>query len=124
MNLDSTILIDLAKGKKSAQKYLQSTQELSISIIVKLELLAGARNKEELKLLKQMTSDLQLNVIHLSSSISHLAENIFIKYHHNCGIGIMDALIAATALNQKQKLVTHNLKHFPFIPNLKTLKPY
>ena len=40
------------------------------------------------------------------------------------GLGLLDALIAATVVGRAGTLCTFNVKHFSMVPGLATLQPY
>jgi len=39
-------------------------------------------------------------------------------------IGLLDALIAETAISENAELATFNVKHYSVIKGLKTIRPY
>lgn len=45
--IDSDILIDASRGNSGAAQYLNSLDEWSLSIVTAMELVAGAKNKQE-----------------------------------------------------------------------------
>ena len=48
--IDTDILIDISKGIQNAAEYIESLKgDLFISVITSMELIVGARNKEEIK---------------------------------------------------------------------------
>lgn len=48
----------------------------------------------------------------------------FRRLHLSHGLGLVDSLIAATALSLNVPLCTFNVKHFRHIPGLITEQPY
>ncbi len=124
MLVDTTVFIDYLRGIKSAKDFLENQQEtLATSIIVVMEIIAGLKNKSQIKSFLTLLYKLDIEIIHISSSISEIAFDIYLEMRF-LGIGIADSLIAATTVNQNTKLATHNIKHFSSIPNLTTLLPY
>ena len=125
MQIDSTVLIDVLRGKEVALKYLTETrQKISISRIVIMEIIAGCKNKRELNSSLKFISGLGIEIIEIDEDVSVLAGKIFEESFLRFGLGITDAFIAATALIDNTKLVTHNLKHFKFIKELELIVPY
>lgn len=123
--IDSTVLIDVLQGHDQAKQFLISTEEpIKISRIVLMEIIAGSRNKLEMQKSIKVTKDLDLELVEINDEISQLAGELFERYFHQFGIGISDALIAASALVLREELVTHNLKHFRFISNLHLVRSY
>ena len=124
MLIDSTVFIDYLRGKEKAKKFLENPQErLITSVIVVMEIIAGLKRKKEIEDFLLLAQELNIEIIHLSFSISQTAFELFKDLHYQ-GLGIADSLIAATSLEEKQKLVTHNTKHFKVIKNLNLTIPY
>ena len=115
--LDSNILIDILKGKKDTINKVQDfTPPLIISSITVMELMIGARNKQEITMLEKFIE--LFEIIHIDSSISNLAIQLVTKYAKSHSLDIPDSLIAATALVSRVQLFTYNKKDFQFIPKL------
>ena len=115
--LDSNILIDILKGRSETISRVQSFElPLMISSITVMELMIGARNKQEIALLEKFMG--LFEVIHITPNISSLAIQLVTKYAKSHTLDIADGLIAATALANRAQLFTHNRKDFQFIPKL------
>lgn len=125
MLIDSTPFIDLLRGYPPAK---QAFQEIlfgqSISVVTKLELAAGSKTKTEIQKIIRLLETLEVAILPITEEVSRTAEELFISFYHSNGLGIQDALIAATAIVNNEELATHNRNHFDFIPNLKLLVPY
>lgn len=118
--VDTDIIIDWLKNDLKTINFLEKHKaEINISIISVLEVLEGARNKYEMQILAEELS--KINTIFLDEQICNLARDLFIAFKLSTGIGKYDALIAATTIIQNGKLLTHNLKHYQKIPNLKII---
>lgn len=125
MVIDTTVFVDFFRGDKKAEEFLFNTNEsLIISRVVLLELIRGLKSKKDIKILLKQLASLAIEVKELDEEISQTAGSLFETYYHSYGLGIMDALVAATAIVLKNNLITHNLRHFNFIKNLKISKPY
>ena len=124
--LDSTFLIDLLRGKNEAAKFLEKYESINEDIFVSsvsvMELTKGAY--------------LSNNPVQEESKIIGLTSSFFeLPFNNECAIigGKLDAelskkgeiidsediMIAATALQNNQSIVTRNKKHFEKISNLK-----
>ena len=118
--IDTDVIIDLVRGNDAVNGQVNSLlQECSlyISTISVMEILIGARNKNEVRYwssIIDMCTPLELN-----ETIGVVALDLIKNYHHSHGLGIPDALIAATALTEEIVLYTKNVKHFQMIPELK-----
>lgn len=125
MLIDSTVVIDLLRNYDRASGYIRSLdQPAVISRIILMEIIAGCRTKLELKKCMRLIKSIEVEIIEVNQQISIMAGVLFEKYFHSHGLGITDALIAATALIRSVPLATHNLKHFKFIKGLDLQKPY
>lgn len=120
--IDTSVIIDFFRVKNKLDtlltKIVQSNEDLYASIITHTELYAGRSiwsNENAKQELEALLSG--ITVIALEKQISRRAGEI--KAENN--IDLIDAIIAATAIDQKMELVTLNLKDFK---NVKTLKIY
>lgn len=126
MFIDTSVMIWAFRGNAKAMQFLDETDELYISAVVYIELIQGAKNKQELRAINASLNMLQIKIIQINESISILATELVKTYFHSHGIQLADALIGATASLYKMDLITSNVKHFlpikelnviSFIPN-------
>lgn len=110
--LDTCLLIDYSKEKID----IDLSKNYCISSIVRLEFKVGALNKRELKKINRILSKIKL--VDTDQSILDLADLLVEKYSLSHGMGIYDAIIAATCLIYDLPLYTHNKKDFKFIENI------
>jgi hypothetical protein len=124
--LDTTVLIDLSRGSTDAADFVDAARKsgtpLFISVISAMELIAGCRNKVEVKKAEKLFADFTL--IHLSPSVSAQAYALMLTYSKSHALAIPDALIAATAITHGLELATDNVRHFQMIPGLNIGRPY
>lgn len=123
--IDTDILIDAQRGLADAVTFLsaqQATTGVRISIISAMELIAGCRNAGELAKVQQFLQ--MITVLPVSAAASQLAYQLMESYFLSHGLLIPDALIAATALEQRLALYTKNLRHFQMIASLPLIRPY
>ncbi|QKJ33139.1 PIN domain-containing protein [Mucilaginibacter mali] len=92
-----------------------------LSAITKMELIAGAFNKSELALLNK--NILWFDVALINPDITVIALQLIEKYKLAYNLQIPDALIAATALYKNVKLFTYNLKDYRYINHLQLFNP-
>jgi len=122
--IDTDILIDTAHDNDIATNYLKQLEQqftLTVSIITRMELIVGCRNKRELKLTESFLK--RFNILNLNEDISLNADKLLLQYRLSHGLLIPDALIAATAITLDYSLASKNQKDYRFIQNL-TLLPY
>lgn len=125
MLIDSDILIWFFRGNEKAKKLLLSLDEFSISAVNYIELLQGAANKNELRLIRKFLIAANVEVIPINESISNKAMIYVEEYSLSHSLMLADALIAATANHRGEVLHTGNYDHYKMIPNLeiKRFKP-
>jgi predicted nucleic acid-binding protein len=112
--LDTDILVDYLRGRMEAAAYLETrTEPLLISAITVAELYAGVREGEERRLLEQFLSAFE--IVDLSREIAREGGLYRRDYGPSHGVGLADALIAATAAVRPARLVTLNARHFPML---------
>ena len=114
--LDTNILIEILKGNNSIIDKLIPEQQYGISTVCAMELIYGARDKAEVKKIEDALN--QLRCYHMTSAISKTALELMRKYSKSHGLGIPDALIAATAIIEELPLLTLNVRDFRYIDTL------
>ena len=117
--VDTSVLVDFLRSKNKTETWFirmaVRRNLFYISIITHAELLSGKsvwQKREARRELDDLLSDLQL--IELGQNISEHAGSL----RAALGIGLLDAIIAATAINHGLPLATFNAKHFQGIKEL------
>jgi predicted nucleic acid-binding protein len=119
--LDTCVLIDYLRDREAAVQTVRSLEvRPSVSVVTVAELYAGVRNESEHRRIEALP-DL-LDVRDIDFEIARLAGRYRLQYRSSHGVGIPDALIAATAQVHGARLVTRNARHFPMLDDL--LVPY
>ena len=119
--VDTDVLIDVSKGNINAVNFLAGLRgTIFISRISAMELIVGARDKRDQLAIENFIA--HYTVRELDRSIGISAYNLLIQYTLSQGLTIMDALIAATAIEQDLTLVSKNEKHFRQIQHLEFLR--
>lgn len=122
--IDTDILIDVGRNIKQALDYLKKCKYqtvLTVSIITKMELVVGCRNKNELHNMEKFLCNFEL--LNLSENISKKADELLLRYRLSHGLLIPDALIAATAITWNYPLISKNQRDYRFITEINLL-PY
>jgi len=122
---DTDVLIWASRLDPLAKAFILAERDRAASIVTLMELLAGAKSKADLLTTRQFFVDLEIRLIPINEPISYLAANLFEDHRLVDGLGITDALIAATARESGETLTTANIRHFRGIPNLslKSFRP-
>ena len=118
MIIDTDVLIWYLRGNISAKKALAANIPFKISVINYLELIQGMRDKNELKTLQKQLKKWSTNIIQINESISTYSMYLVENYYPSHSLETGDAIIAATALDNNETLLTANYKHYSYIPNL------
>ena len=121
MFVDTSVFIWAFRGNKKAIQLLNETDELFISSVVYIELIQGARNKQEIRAIDSTLTMLQVVRVDVSETISLLATELVKTYFHSHAVELADAFIGATAILYKTPLVTCNIKHFMPMENLQVV---
>jgi hypothetical protein len=112
--LDTDVLVDYLRGRMEAAAYLEARMEpLLISVITMAELFAGVRDGKDRRLLEHFLSAFE--IVDLSREIAREGGLYRRDYGPSHGVGLADALIAATAALRPARLVTLNARHFPML---------
>jgi len=121
--VDSDILIDIARSNSQTINFLSKLQKkhvLVTSVVSKMELLIGCKNKTELN--KTIRFFSLLKVIPLNETISDKAVSLLKTYRLSHGLEIADSLIASSAFVHECPLLSKNKKDFRFIPDIELIK--
>ena len=109
--IDSDVIIWNWRGQESAATLL-AEEPFAISAVTYMELVQGMRNARELKNLLADLGLWRVTTLPITKAISDravkLVEEHFLAHH----LQLADALIAATAIENKLAIVTSNTKHF------------
>lgn len=113
--VDTTILIENLRGNEKARQFIKNTNSYISSISI-AELIQGSRDKKELEGVLTLCMSIAEAVI--DQIIVARALDLMKQFYLSHGMKFWDALIAATAIENKLTLVTDNVKHFTFIKGL------
>ena len=118
--VDTSIIVDYLRQNERAASFLNSLKPVIISMITAGEIYQGAKDKKELRSIKELFQFFK--ILPINESISHLSLKLLEKYVLPSGLLIFDSIIAATAMQNDLTLLTGNLKHFKIIKGLKVEK--
>lgn len=111
--IDTDILVDYLRGVPLAINYLEGLEgECKLSVITVAELHAGVRDHERAAVDAMMSGFEIIPLDHDLAIRGGLLRRDFGKSH---GVGLADALIAATAEKLACPVATLNRKHYPML---------
>ena len=115
--IDTDVMVDVSRRISAAANYLDSLDDITISIITAHELIVGARNQRDAAGIDGL---IQTYPVHaeLGVQVTRLAYELLKRYAKSHGLRTFDALIAATAIEEGLTLVSRNRKHFQMIGGL------
>ena len=116
---DTDVMVDFLRGHPQAVALVQthSTRIILPSIVV-AELYAGVKGDVELSTLDSLIA--LFRVVPLSHEIARAAGLYKKDYAQSHGIGLADAIVAATSDAENADLKTLNIKHYPMLKGLKS----
>jgi predicted nucleic acid-binding protein len=117
--LDTDVLVDFFRGHSKAVAFVNAhSARIILSSIVVAELYSGVKGDAEQAALDNFVS--LFRIIPVSAEIAKAGGLYKRDYGKSHGVGLADAILAATAEAENAELKTLNTKHYPM---LKTLKP-
>jgi predicted nucleic acid-binding protein len=121
--LDTDILIDVQRGYAPALEWFAGLSFVpAIPGYVAMELLQDAKNRHQVRQVVELVNPLP--IIWPSPQACDTALVYFREYHLSHGLGLLDTLIAACALERELALCTFNVRHFRSVPGLSLEQPY
>jgi predicted nucleic acid-binding protein len=115
--LDTDVLVDFFRGHVKAVAFMNNySDRVILSSIVVAELFAGAKGSAELVALEGFVSLFRVAPVNVEiAKAGGLYKSKFGKSH---GVGLADAILAATAEAENAELKTLNTKHYPMLKGL------
>lgn len=118
--VDTDVLIVTLCGVDAARAWLRDTRlqvgRLAVSVVTNAEIVGGMGSPERREVTLLLNS---LRPLSVTDMVAHRAGELRRRHRRShCAIGLVDYLIAATALLHGLELVTLNIKHFPMFDDL------
>ena len=115
--LDTDVLVDFFRGQRKAVAFVnRHSDRVILSSIVVAELYAGVKGDREQTALEDFVS--LFRVIPVSAEIAKAGGLYKRDYGTSHGVGLADAILAATAQAENAELKTLNTKHYPMLKGL------
>lgn len=115
---DTDVLVWVFRGNPKAARAVDLSTSRNISVVTYMELLQGARERRESKTIKDFLTDMRFRTLPLNENVGHRASIYVEEYGSASGLGVADALIAATAVEVNDQLLTGNDRHYRHIKEL------
>jgi predicted nucleic acid-binding protein len=116
--LDTDVLVDFFRGYRKAVTFVNSNaSRIVLSSIVVAELYAGVQGNAEQTALDNFVS--LFRVVPISADIAKAGGLFKRDYGKSHGVGLADAIIAATVKTENAALKTLNIKHYPMLKGLR-----
>ncbi len=114
---DTCVIIDFMNGRSQVlNDLLHHETTLFINSIIEMELLQGAHDKNELRIIEKKLHSFRL--LDMQQAIFDLATQYLRNYGLSHTLALPDAIIAATAIYYQMPLFTYNRKDFKFLPDI------
>ena len=118
MIIDSDVLIWYLRGNPRAKDIVENSVPFAISVVTYMELIQGMKNKDEFRLFQKQLQKWNTGIIQINQEISSRAMFYIQEYSLSHSMMLADALIAATAVQNSETLLTANDRHYKFIPTI------
>lgn len=116
--LDTDVLVDFLRGHAEALAFVNAhSGRIILSSIVVAELYAGVKGNAEQAVLDDFVS--LFRVIPVSAEIAKTGGLYKRDYGKSHGVGLADAVLAATAEAESAELKTLNTKYYPMLQGLR-----
>jgi hypothetical protein len=118
MLFDTDVLIWCFRGSEKAARLIERADERLLSVVSYMELLQGALNKTESRAITSFLADFAFRLLPLTENIGHRAAIYMEEHGLGGGMCMADALLAATAVENRVQFCTGNVKHYRVIVEL------
>jgi len=116
--LDTDVLVDFFRGFNKAVAFVnRNNARIILSSIVVAELFAGVKGDAEQAALQNFIS--LFRVVPVDATIGKAGGLYKRDYGKSHGVGLADAILAATAEAANAELKTLNTKHYPMLKGIK-----
>ncbi|MBI5366420.1 MAG: type II toxin-antitoxin system VapC family toxin [Planctomycetes bacterium] len=115
---DTDVLIWVFRGNPRAAKTVDADATRCVSLVTYLELIQGARDRQKVRQIRRFLGEQGFLTLPLTEAIGHRAAVYVEECALRAGMRLADALIAATAIEQRIVLCTGNHRHYRPIQDL------
>jgi hypothetical protein len=119
---DTDVLIWLFRGNSQSAEVVEAELERQISIITYMELIQGAKNKQEARTIRSFLKEYGFELLALTENIGHRAAIYIDEYSLVSGLRMADALVAATALENRTALCSGDYGHYKALKDIEIIR--
>ena len=118
--VDTDILIDYLRGHPKAVRFVtESADDIAVSAMSVAELYAGVRGEAHESEQRALRDFLDLfAILPVTATVAKTGGIYRRDYGSSHGVGLADAIIAATAVAAEAALQTLNTRHYPMFPEI------
>jgi predicted nucleic acid-binding protein len=120
--IDTDVLVWYLRGHEKARGEVESRVPFAVSVVTYMELFQGMKDKREYRLFQKQLGLWNTRIIQIDQNISSRAMFYVQEYALSHSMMMGGALVAATAVQNSETLLTANERHYRFIPVLDCLK--
>lgn len=120
---DTDVLVWYFRGRESARRFIRRvpTPLRVVSALTLMELIQGCCNRAEVGEMNGFIRDNIARLVHPDEAVSHRAIALLERHAAPHGLRVVDALIAAAALQVGAALATGNARHYRVVDGLQLL---
>lgn len=116
--LDTDILVDFLRGHEEAAAFVSANADrILLSALVVAELYSGVKGEAEEAALDDVVG--LFRVVEITTEVAKAGGLYRRDYGKSHGVGLADALLAATAEAEGAELATLNTRHYPMLEGLR-----
>jgi len=116
--VDTDVLVDFLRGREQAIAFVsENADRIILSAVVVAELHSGVKSSTEEASLDDLIG--LFRVVEITGEIAKVGGLYKRDYGRSHGVGLADALLAATAEVEGAKLATLNVRHYPMVQGLR-----
>lgn len=121
--IDTDVAVDVLRGHPAAAAWLGVVaDEIVLPGFVAMELIQGCRTKAQQQSVEARLQGFRR--VWPPADVCEQAISSFSQFHLSHSLGLLDALIAQSAIFLNVPLHTFNLKHYGVVANLQIVQPY
>lgn len=119
--LDTDVMVDFLRGQEQAVAFVHThADRIILSALAVAEVYAGVKGDKEQEVLDDFVSLFPVKPI--TPELARIGGLFKRDYGKSHGVGLGDALVAATAQKENAELATLNVRHYPMLKGI--VPPY